>query len=229
MAHLKHYYADIVLNQNLHAEKLHYSCEPYTRFLIGTKYVLLRREFRAWRGKKRQVSEKVRHVLVTLGGADPKNHTLKVVRALQQINLLDLEATVVIGGSNINADSLQAETLQGGVPVRLVRDAKNMPELMAWADIAITGGGSTCWEIAFLGVPSLILVLADNQAGIARELDAVGTAQSLGRSEALDPDNIRQALSQLIKSPKIRGDMSRLGQTLVDGRGCIRVLKILEK
>ncbi len=45
MAHLKHYYADIILNQNLHAKGLPYSREPYTRLLLGTKYVLLQREF----------------------------------------------------------------------------------------------------------------------------------------------------------------------------------------
>ena len=55
MAHLKHYYADIVLNQNLHAEQLKYSCEPQTRLLLGTRYALLRREFLAWRDWQREV------------------------------------------------------------------------------------------------------------------------------------------------------------------------------
>ena len=227
-AHLKHYYADIILNQNLGAEGLLYSCEPYTRLLLGTKYVLLRREFTSWSSSKREIPPTARHLLVTLGGADPVNLTLKVIRALQQVKIPDLEATVVIGGSNPNADILQAETVRGNVKMRLVRDAKNMPELMAWADVAVTAGGTTSWEIAFLGLPSLVLVFADNHAGIAKELDAAGAARNLGWGEGLDPDVICRALSKLIQSSRIREDMSRLGQSLVDGRGCTRVIKILE-
>ncbi|MGQ9755923.1 MAG: UDP-2,4-diacetamido-2,4,6-trideoxy-beta-L-altropyranose hydrolase, partial [Desulfotomaculales bacterium] len=84
MAHLDRYNADIVLNQNIHAHNLHYFCEPYTRLLLGTKYVLLRREFWSWRNYKREVPEVAKKVLVTMGGSDPGNVTLKVIRALAE-------------------------------------------------------------------------------------------------------------------------------------------------
>ena len=106
-AHLGHYYADVVLNQNINAEQLDYSCEPYTRLLLGTRYVLLRSEFLAWLGWQREIPKVARKVLVTLGGSDPDNQTLKVVRALQQVDVDGLEAMIVVGASNLHFQELQ--------------------------------------------------------------------------------------------------------------------------
>jgi len=107
MAHLPHYYADIVVNQNLHAEQLHYPCEPYTQLLLGTQYVLLRREFLKGQGWKREIPEVARKVLVTLGGSDPDNVTLKVIRAINKLKIKGLEIKVVIGPSNPHMASLK--------------------------------------------------------------------------------------------------------------------------
>ena len=229
MAHLKHYYADIVLNQNLHAQQLQYSCEPYTRLLLGTRYVLLRREFLAWKDWKREIPEVARRVLVTLGGADAENHTLKVIQALDKIDILGLEAIVVIGASNPNVDVLEAATRQSRIPIRITRDARNMPELMTEADIAVAGAGSTVWELAFMGLPSIILVLSDNQGLIAKELAAAGVAVNLGWSTGVDSAAISKALSQLAQMAETRRGMSRQGQQLIDGGGGQRVLKFLRE
>jgi len=177
MAHLKHYYADIVLNQNLHAEQLRYACELDTCLLLGTRYVLLRREFLAWKERQREIPEVARRVLVTLGGGDPENNTLKVIQALREVGIPGLEATVVIGASNPHASVLEQAAKQSCIPIRMVRDTKNMPEIMAWADVAVSGGGSTAWELLFMGVPSLLLVVAENQRCIA---EYVGN-QGLGK------------------------------------------------
>ena len=84
--HAEHYYGDIVLNQNISAdEKLYVNREPYTQLLLGVKYTLLRREFWQWRGWKREIPIVARKVLVTLGGSDPDNVTLKVIQALQLV------------------------------------------------------------------------------------------------------------------------------------------------
>lgn len=227
MAHLDNYYADIVLNQNLHAEMLQYSCQPYTRLLLGTKYVLLRREFQDWRGKKRTVPDKVRRVLVTLGGADPANHTLKVVRALQQVKVPGLEATVVIGGSNPNADILQAETANGNVPVHLVRDVKNMPELMAWADVAAVSAGTTVWELAFMGVPGIVGITTEIEEYLAKGLRKYSLFTDIGWFKDVSEEQLKNTLQDLIQDGQKRRSMTELGQRLVDGAGCDNTIKEL--
>ena len=90
------------------------------------------------------------------------------------------EATVVIGGGNPHRASLEAAAEGAGFPLRLVVNAPDMPARMAWADMAVCAGGSTNWELAWMGLPALIVVTADNQQGIAEGLDAAGAARSSG-------------------------------------------------
>ncbi len=227
MAHLKHYYADIVLNQNLHAEQLHYPVAPDTRLLLGTHYVLLRREFPLWKGWKRETPEVAQRVLVTMGGSDPDNVTLKAIRALQETEVAGLEATVVIGASNLHTEALEAAARHSSIPIHLTRNPQNMPDLMAWADVAISAGGSTVWELAFMGVPSIILSLADNQRPMAKALDTTGAALNLGRHAAVTSTDIRRALAQLLRAREKRSKMASLGQQLVDGRGVQRIISTM--
>jgi len=227
MAHLKHYYADIVLNQNLHAEDLHYSCEPYTKLLLGTKYVLLRREFLAWRGWKREIPEVARRVLVTLGGSDLGNYTLKVIQALQKVDILGLEATVVIGASNPHADVLKKAVEQSRIPIRLIQNAKNMPELMAWADVAISSAGTTVWELVFMGVPTMVGLTAPIEKFLVNGLGKYGLFVNIGRFNRLYADQLMDILNELMRNERKRRDMIVLSQHLVDGVGYTRILEHL--
>ena len=225
-AHLDRYFADVVLNQNINARRLRYACEPYTRLLLGTRYVLLRSEFLAWRGWRREIPTAACKVLVTLGGSDPENQTLKVVRALQQMDVEGLDAVIVVGASNPHFGELAA-VRDSPFAVRLVRNADNMPELMAWADVAISAGGSTCWELAFMGLPAVILTLAENQRGIATGLDEAGVTVSLGWYTEVSSLQVASTLMRLFQDRSLRRQMSQRGREVVDGLGTERVIKSL--
>jgi UDP-2,4-diacetamido-2,4,6-trideoxy-beta-L-altropyranose hydrolase len=227
--HAKHYWANIVLNQNISADiSLYSNREPYTQLLLGPKFALLRREFLDWQGWQRQTLEIARKILVTLGGADPDNVTLKVIQALQQVQIDDLQIVVVVGASNPHFEVLQEAVESSRHSVRLEHNVMNMPELMAWADIAIAGGGSTCWELAFMGLPALVMILAENQQAIAKKLDQAGIAQTLGWSVSQTAETITREIFKILLSKQIRTRMTQLGQVLVDGQGSDRVLMILE-
>ena len=224
MAHLKHYYADIVLNQNLNAEKVYYPCEPYTRLLLGTQYVLLRREFLAWRDWRREVPEIARRVLVTMGGADPENYTLNVIKALQKLDVSNLEATIVIGAINHHIDVLKALIRRSHIPIRLVSDAINMPELMAWADVAISGAGTTIWELLFLETPILALTLADNQCYVAEQIELQKAGRNLGRIERISDEALAKAIDLLLRDLDLRKKMVGKARNIVDGQGAERMI-----
>jgi len=226
-AHLDHYYADVVLNQNINAEQLHYSCEPYTRLLLGTRYVLLRSEFLTWQRWKRKIPDVARNILVTLGGSDPDNVTFKVIQALQQVEVDGLEAVVVVGGSSPHYEELQSAIRDSRFAICLKRNAPNMPELMAWADAAVSAGGSTSWELAFMGLPNVILVLAENQREIAEGLDASGIALNLGWYAEISELAFAQTLKTLISNPTRRRAMSEEGRQLVDGSGTDLVVSVM--
>jgi UDP-2,4-diacetamido-2,4,6-trideoxy-beta-L-altropyranose hydrolase len=227
-AHLKHYCADILVNQNLHAEQLRYSCEPYTRLLLGARYALLRREFLSRKQERqREIPEVARHVLVTLGGGDSENVTLKVVHALREVNVSGLEAIVVIGASNPHTEELEAAARQSRIPICLVHNARDMAALMAWADVAVAASGSTFWELAFMGVPSLVFVLADNQRYLAAVLGKLGLAVVLPGCDNSSLSTIVQEATRLLERSEIRAEMVLRSQELVDGEGVKRVIGFL--
>ncbi|NRB06376.1 MAG: UDP-2,4-diacetamido-2,4,6-trideoxy-beta-L-altropyranose hydrolase [Richelia sp.] len=226
--HAEHYYADIILNQNISAdESLYVNREPYTQFLLGVKYTLLRREFWQWCGWKREIPTVARKILVTLGGSDPDNVTLKVIQALQLVKLDDLETVVVVGGSNPHYEQLKFVCLDAKFPIHLKRNVTNMAELMAWADVAIAAGGSTNWELAFMGLPSIILVLAENQRAIAQKLGSMKITVNLGCYEDISPTEIALALKPLMDVSQARIEMSQQGQKLVSGSAVTRIAEIL--
>ena len=226
-AHLEHYHADIVLNQNIDANLLRYSAEPKTVFLLGTQYVLLRPEFLSRAASRIRIPGIARKVLITLGGADADNQTLKVIQAVEQIDIAGFEAVVVVGANNPHRQQLQVESQASTVPIEIVTNATNMDELMAWADLAVSAGGSTCWELAFMGLPALVLILADNQRAVAEGLDEAGIVINLGWCEDLDATDITQALISLAEAADQRTEMSQRGRELVDGKGNDRVLSEL--
>jgi len=223
--HAKHYWADLVLNQNLHADGSLYSArEPHTRLVLGPRYALLRREFAQWRDWKRTIPEVACKILVTLGGGDPDNVTLNIIEALDRVEVDGLQAIVVVGANNPHYQQLQAAAERSSASIRLQSNVGNMPELMAWADVAVTGGGSTNWELAFMGLPSLIVVLADNQQSVARRLADAGAAIDLGWHESLDAGKLVEQLRDVIHMPARRREMSDRGRDVVDGEGAGRVL-----
>lgn len=229
LASTRHYYADFVLNPTISACKRWYrNREPYTRLLLGTRYALLRQEFWPWQGWQRTVPPTARRLLVTLGGSDPDNVTLKVLRALRYLNVEALEVTIVVGGSNPHYDSLQAAASDLRFPINWQWNASNMPELIAKADMAIAAGGSTCWELAFMGLPSILLILADNQRAMATGLAAAGCTVNLGWHEEVTETEIAATVARLSRSRSDRSRMMAIGQQLVDGKGAHTVIRHLE-
>jgi UDP-2,4-diacetamido-2,4,6-trideoxy-beta-L-altropyranose hydrolase len=222
------YHADLLLNQNLYAnESLYAGRAPRTRLLLGPQYALLRREFWPLRGWRRKINSAGSRVLVTLGGTDPDNVTLKVIRALQQVRMDSLEAVVVVGGSSRHFAELQEAIAGSPVAIRLEYDATNMPELMVWADLAVSAGGSTCWEIAFTGLPTLVMALDNRQLIVVRELESRGVALNLGLHECVSAADVGDRIKQLLLSSEARSRMSARGPTLIDGKGGARVVEAL--
>lgn len=228
MAHLDYYHADVVLNQNIHAEQLDYTHGPDTRLLLGTEYALLRREFWPWRGWQREISAVAHKILVTMGGGDAENVTLKVIQALQMLPLPGLEAVVVVGGGNPHYTALEAAVI--ATPwIRLARNIANMPELIAWADLAVSAGGSTCWELAFMGLPSLLVSLAENQRAVASGMTQAGAALNLGDHHELTSMRLAKTLTQELPRMTHRATLAQNGRGLVDGQGSRRVVDYMQK
>jgi UDP-2,4-diacetamido-2,4,6-trideoxy-beta-L-altropyranose hydrolase len=232
--HLPEYEADILVNQNIGAEEIEYRCNPDCRKLLGTNYVMLRREFRTLEkrtrnfptiGKNQQaltqsVPDIGTNLLVTLGGADPDNVTLKVIKALQHLDIPNLHVKIIVGPANLHLETLQQAVSLSTINCELINAARDMPGLMDWADFAITAAGSTCWELAVTGVPFMTVVLADNQEQVAQKLAQKMGALCMGRADAGLTDRITKQVREWL----LTGPVAGLRSDFADRFGVDRIL-----
>lgn len=223
--HAQWYSADLVLNQNVYANETIYAGRaPNARLLLGPRYGLLRREFVKWPGRAREIPEIARKILVTMGGSDPDNFTLRTMKGLEQFREWTLDGTILVGGSNPNGESLQQAALESRHRWRLEINATNVPGLMEQCDLAISAAGSTCLELCRMGLPAVLIDLAQNQTPIAREFARRGTAIHLGSLQDVTETTIAVAVADLLRSKERRRKMSELGRAVVDGTGAERVV-----
>lgn len=225
--HAGRYPADIVVNQNLHARaSLYRKRIPTTRLLLGPRYALLRREFRRARPREEPRS-RVEEILVTLGGVDRPEVVGRILRGLARVERGTLKVTIVPGMRETPGIDLARLARELHLQAVVSGDVQDMPGLMARADMAIAAGGTTAWELAYLGVPSLLTVLAENQRGVVESLARKGVARSLGPVTELTPGRVAETVRSLIDDPGTREEMAKRGRELVDGGGVDRVLREL--
>jgi UDP-2,4-diacetamido-2,4,6-trideoxy-beta-L-altropyranose hydrolase len=218
-----HYFADMVLNQNLHAnEGMYVKREPSTSLLMGVRYCLLRREFNAWRGWKREILPIGTRVLVTMGGSDPDNITATVVEALKRLKVINWSAIVLAGRL---AEDLEREA--GGLPVQVMRNVVDVPRIMDQVDIAVSAAGSTLWELAFMGVPAIAVWRGPQERLLVDGASETGVALSLGHFQQVDPKKFSKAIERLANDVTERRRMSEAGQGCVDGMGTVRVIEAM--
>jgi UDP-2,4-diacetamido-2,4,6-trideoxy-beta-L-altropyranose hydrolase len=212
--------ADLVLDSNLGRRASDY---PGVEALLGPGFALVRPEFAARRAAAlahRSAGGEARSVLVSLGLTDVGGITGRVVDAiLPRLGARRLE--VVLGGG---AQSLPAiEALAEQDPrVGLHVDTRDMADLVAEADIAVGGGGSSAWERCVLALPSVTLVLADNQRENSLALAAAGAALMLEVNGALKA-RLGEVFRSLADSGERRARMSLAAAKLCDGQGDERV------
>jgi UDP-2,4-diacetamido-2,4,6-trideoxy-beta-L-altropyranose hydrolase len=224
----EHLPVTVLLNQNPHARVEDYATvAPKARLLLGLQYLMLRNEFRVWKSRRPVRSGKIARLLVTFGGADPVNATEKVVRALAGKLLPNLQVKVLIGSNNVHAAAIRAAVAQAGSHYQSLERVTDMPALLAETDMAICAAGSTCWEMAYMGVPMLAVILAENQAPLAVALEQLGLGRNLGWHHELAFSTIPDQVQQWAGDAQGVAAMARRGPEAVDGDGVVRVLDCL--
>lgn len=220
----KTYFADLILNQNIHAVRAMYvNRQSYSRCLLGPRFALLRREFRSVPAREQKTE--ARRVLITMGGSDPGNATARVLEALRVVTE-PLEIKVVAGPANSFAENLPGNS-SAAHQLQVISNPNSMADLMSWADVAASAAGSTVWEMCRIGLPAILISIADNQVPGAEELNRKGIAIYLGSAENTQSSDIASAVVELLRSPERRTEMSRAGQELVDGYGAERVVSAM--
>ncbi|TBL67776.1 UDP-2,4-diacetamido-2,4,6-trideoxy-beta-L-altropyranose hydrolase [Paenibacillus thalictri] len=172
------------------------------KLLLGPKYSLLREEFYKLRATSstRLRGVPLKKILVFFGGSDPTNETSKVVDALLN-HKIKFDVDVVIGGANKNYFNIVAQ-YKFYPNVKIYYNISNVAQIMSQNDISIGAGGTTTWERCILGLPSIIICIAENQIGISSEIDQHGAAINLGWHKDVGTKDIIRCLDELILTPQ---------------------------
>jgi UDP-2,4-diacetamido-2,4,6-trideoxy-beta-L-altropyranose hydrolase len=221
---------DLLLDQNLYEgmEQRYAGLVPVDcRQLLGPRYALLRPEFREARQHLRQRDGVVRRILVFFGGADPTNETAKALRAIQMLDRPEIAVDVVVGAANPHRAEIEA--LCAKLPNASFHcQVTNMAELMARADLAIGATGVSTWERAVVGLPALVVTLAENQRAIAYAADYNGLLICLGDRVQIKVTDWVMALRKVLSNPDVLVEMSSIALFLNDGQGEKTVVEILK-
>jgi UDP-2,4-diacetamido-2,4,6-trideoxy-beta-L-altropyranose hydrolase len=191
---------DLLLDQNyyLDMQNRYIGLIPDTSIqLLGPDYVLLRDEFLSINLKEIKRDGKINNILVFFGGTDPTGETLKALQAIQELNRIDIEFNVVVGASNLKKVEIKKKCEQMS-NVTFFCQVSNMAELMMKADLAIGAGGTTSWERCYLGLPSILIIVADNQKEVTQAIAQKGAALLLGESSLVSDMVISKVLNALI-------------------------------
>lgn len=216
-------FADLVLDPGPARTPADYaSFAPSARLLLGPTYAPVRPEFAALREQAlARRGGPVARVLVALGLTDVGGITARVVDRLRQRNG-QLAFDVVLGSAAPSLPGLRRIAAHDP-RMTLHIDAQDMAELTLNADIAVGAGGSTTWERCTLGLPSLLVVLAENQrpaaqALLEREAVLVMDAQAADFDTAFD-----RAAMRLLTDPATRARLTAASLDICDGLGADRV------
>lgn len=223
---------DLLLDQNFGRNASDYDGlvpDSCTR-LTGPRYALLRPEFSEARASalSDRIGRGLKHLLITMGGIDRVDATSTVLNALRHASLpADLSITVIMGSKAPALNSVRALARAMPCPTNVMVDVSDMAERMAAADLAISAGGGTTWERCCLGLPSIIVETAENQAGMARTMARAGAGIDPGPLLAPEfAQNLQSALAE-VSDPAHLDAMSEQAAAICDGDGVARVLAIL--
>jgi spore coat polysaccharide biosynthesis predicted glycosyltransferase SpsG len=229
LASLPSYPVGLVLNQNAHAEGSQYAPVAADRLLLGLRYVLLRREFRSV--PERTIHPDGRNILVTFGGGDPTGMTRRALQAIEGLpgGLRDgLQVRVIVGAANPDAAAIASIARDAtGARITVERAVDDMVEAMSWADLAITSGGSTVWELARTGCPALVLSTVPGEVPMISGLHKVDLFDALGPADRLSPADLADAIGRRLIDHGWRTRRSKRARELVDGQGATRVVDAL--
>ena len=219
------YFSDIVVNQNIGSENLSYSGDRNTKYLLGTKYVILRDELL---NKPKKIRNKVEKILIMFGGTDNNNLTLKILKIIKE-TIYNQEIIIVIGPLNPFLTEIKSYIEEEKISAKIIYSPKELADIYLDTDVAISAGGTSVYELALFGIPNIIITIANNQVRIAEELDSKNISIYTGKIEEFNEELFKEKFKELLTNDDLRKKISKNAKKLVDGKGKNRIVDLMER
>jgi UDP-2,4-diacetamido-2,4,6-trideoxy-beta-L-altropyranose hydrolase len=218
----------LVINGGFFAQSLPYeSSAGDTEFLLGHTFALLRPEF--FQLDLRTYNNVVKNIFVTLGGTDQHNLMPDLLRCIDQVRG-EFSITCVIGPFFKNQNEIEAAAQNCHSKVNLVVNSKSLVDHMLAADLAVSSGGQTVYELLATGTPIVALEVAENQRTGLLALsakEAIQLVAQVGEKEFFP--KIQECLRGLIENRSQRQALGESGKKMDIGAGTVKVAEILQK
>jgi len=224
----RHHDCDVLIDPTYPGDAPRYSgLVPTTaHLLLGPRYAQMSGAYAAAVERSGAAPRDGSRLLVFYGGTDIHDLTSRTLRAASREGLSDLPADVIVGATNPQRSAVEAlARTRPGTTVHPPQPA--LADLMARCSIAATAGGVTLWERLCLGLPGVVVSLAENQVDSCQALAEAGLITYLGGIEEASDDVIADALQHMLDEPTLTAETAEAGQALVDGLGARRVAEIL--
>ncbi|MED1420447.1 UDP-2,4-diacetamido-2,4,6-trideoxy-beta-L-altropyranose hydrolase [Bacillus smithii] len=213
------HHCDILLDQNYYANKeQRYSrlVPKNCRLFLGPKYLILRPEFYEAKKSVKTRDGRVERILVFFGGSDPTNETVKVLQALRDLDFSHIKVDVVVG--NANPRRFQIQEICREMNMNYHCQIDYISELMVQADLSLGAGGVAMWERCFLGLPSVVTMVAENQRKTTEDAAKFGAIWNLGWYGDVKVSDYADILNRAISSPDELTYMSEKALELVNNK-----------
>lgn len=209
---------DFLLDQNYYTnmEERYKGLVPkHCMLMLGPEYVLLRDEFIEAAKNQSERTGQVENLLIFFGGTDPTGETIKTLEAIMELDVSLENIDVIVGGSNPKKDQIQQFCKR--IPnTHFYCQVNNMAELMMKADLSIGAGGSTTWERCFLGLPSIVFIVAENQRELTETLVAKKVLLRANSNSLDSKENLLKILKEITCAPMKLLTMSKRSQEIVN-------------
>lgn len=215
----------LVLNWSIYAPELAYPGKEGVRYLLGPSYLSLRKSF--WQVSGKPVPREVQTVMVTFGGDDSKNMTPKVLRHLAE-TYPGLKKKVVVTAAFRNSEEIE-QACDGNSQLIESPDARGMKEIMELSDIAVSSGGQTLYELARVGVPAVVIAVADNQRRNVAGWSKTGFIKDAGYYTDQGVMAKTAAQFNTLLPYGLRKNAVDAGRSLVPENGAQRIINVIEE
>jgi UDP-2,4-diacetamido-2,4,6-trideoxy-beta-L-altropyranose hydrolase len=220
-------YADIIFNGTLSKQFHNYKIvNKKSKLYLGPKYFLANEEFKKSKKSIKNICKKKKYnVLISMGGSDPANLTLNILKSL--INLSDIQITVIIGPFFKNTQKIIELSNKNNIILKFSPD-KIWKEFEK-ADVVISKSGVTLYELVLLKIPTICIIAFKHEAQNAQFFMNKGCIINLGMYNILKKDQLPKTLKRLLDNPEKRKQLCIRSGKVMDGKGLNRTSQIISK
>lgn len=221
----KNAFADLLFNGTVIKKYHNYKkINKESQLFLGSDYWIANENFKKSQKLLSSIKDKKNYkILISMGGSDPDCLTKKIIESIE--NIKNISVSVVIGPF-FSKQSKNLKFVQKN-NIKLIHSPVNIWKYFNKSDISIIASGSTLFEMAIQGLPTICVVAFEHQMPYAKFFEKNQACKNLGYWKKSSPKQLNSILQELLSSKEKRKNMHKNSKNLVDGKGTLRVAKII--